>query len=187
MIADDLLAAVFPEQVGCQENMQEPLTLPDHPLMCQTMRDCLFEAMDVEGLRQVLERVEAGAIRYHARDTVEPSPMAHEIISGKPYTYLDDAPIEERRTRAVSLRRGLPESARDLAALDADAIAAVADEAWPQPRDAEEVHDALLGLIAIDERAVLDWTDWLEALRAAGRAAHLPSAPGSYHSPAITT
>lgn len=176
MRADDLMAAVFPEQVGCQEHMTEPLSLPDHPLMHQTMRDCLFEAMDVENLRHVLERVEAGEIRYHAKDTVEPSPMAHEIITGKPYTYLDDAPIEERRTRAITLRRGLPESARDLAALDADAIAAVADEAWPQPRSAEEVHDVLLGVVAIDERAVAssmdgDWTDWFEELRAAGRAA----------------
>ncbi|MEX2373202.1 MAG: DEAD/DEAH box helicase, partial [Dehalococcoidia bacterium] len=173
MRADDLMAAVFPEQVGCQEHMTEPLTLPDHPLMRQTMHDCLFEAMDVAGLQQVLERVERGEIRYHARDTVEPSPMAHEIITGKPYTYLDDAPIEERRTRAVSLRRGLPESARDLAALDADAIAAVADEAWPQPRNAEEVHDTLLGVIAIDEAAVLDWTEWFEELRAGGRAASI--------------
>lgn len=171
MRADDLMAAVFPEQVGCQENMQEPLRLPDHPLMHQTMRDCLFEAMDVAGLRDVLERVEAGEVRYHARDTVEPSMMAHEIITGKPFTFLDDAPLEERRTRAVTLRRGLPESARDLGALDEDAIAAVADEAWPQPRNAEEVHDALLGLVAIDEMAVLDWVDWCEELRAAGRAA----------------
>ena len=176
MRADDLMAAVFPEQVGCQEHMTEPLRLPDHPLMQQTMRDCLFEAMDVENLRHVLERVEAGEIRYHAKDTVEPSPMAHEIITGKPYTYLDDAPIEERRTRAITLRRGLPENARDLAALDADAIAAVADEAWPQPRSAEEVHDILLGVVAIDERAVAtstdgDWLDWFEELRTAGRAA----------------
>ena len=176
MRADDLMAAVFPEQVGCQEHMTEPLSLPDHPLMHQTMRDCLYEAMDVENLRHVLERVEAGEIRYHAKDTIEPSPMAHEIITGKPYTYLDDAPIEERRTRAITLRRGLPENARDLAALDADAIAAVADEAWPQPRSAEEVHDTLLGVVAIDERAVAnsvdgDWLDWFDELRAAGRAA----------------
>ncbi len=171
MRADDLMAAVFPEQVGCQEHMTEPLRLPDHPLMRQTMRDCLFEAMDVANLRHVLERVEAGEIRYHARDTVEPSPMAHEIISGKPYTFLDDAPLEERRTRAITLRRGLPESARDLAALDEEAIAEVAEEAWPQPRNAEEVHDALLGMVAIDESVVLEWVDWLEALRGEGRAA----------------
>lgn len=171
MRADDLMAAVFPEQVGCQENMQEPLSLPDHPLMRQTMRDCLFEAMDVEGLRAVLERVEAGEIRYHACDTVEPSPMAHEIVSGRPYTYLDDAPIEERRTRAITLRRGLPENARDLAALDPDAIAEVAGEAWPQPRNAEEVHDALLGFVVLDEAWATDWTDGLDALATVRRAA----------------
>ncbi|GMU40848.1 MAG: DEAD/DEAH box helicase [Chloroflexota bacterium] len=176
MRADDLMAAVFPEQVGCQENMQEPLTLPDHPLMRQTMRDCLFEAMDVEGLRGVLQRVEAGAIRYHARDTVEPSPMAHEIVSGRPYTYLDDAPIEERRTRAITLRRGLPEHARDLATLDPEAIAQVAGEAWPQPRDAEEVHDALLGLVVVDEAWVEDWTVGLDALATARRAASFETA-----------
>ncbi len=171
MRADDLMAAVFPEQVGCQEHLDAPLSLPDHPLMHQTMRDCLREAMDVDHLREVLERVDRGEIRYHARDTVEPSPMAHEIISGKPYTYLDDAPLEERRTRAVQLRRTLPEHARDLAALDPDAIDRVAEEAWPEPRDAEEVHDALLGLVMVDERVVGDWSDSLVELAAGGRTA----------------
>ena len=147
--SDDLLAAVFPEQVGCQENVTGPLEVPDHPLIEQTVRDCLTEAMDLPELVGILEQIEAGDIRLHARDTVEPSPMAHEIVSGRPYTYLDDAPIEERRTRAVSLRRALPESARDLGELDADAITRVAEEAWPDPRDAEEVHDALLGLVAV--------------------------------------
>ncbi|MDA0301877.1 MAG: helicase-related protein, partial [Chloroflexi bacterium] len=171
MRADDLMAAVFPEQIGCQENLDGPLTLPDHPLMRQTMEDCLREAMDVDGLVDVLDRVRAGAIRYHARDTVEPSPMAHEIVTGKPYTYLDDAPIEERRTRAVSLRRTLPVDARDLAALDPEAIARVANEAWPEARNAEEVHDALLGFVAIAEPFVRDWRDHLHALAAEDRAA----------------
>ena len=173
MRSDDLLAAVFPEQVGCQENVTGPLEVPDHPLIEQTVNDCLTEAMDLPELVCILERIEAGEIRLHARDTVEPSPMAHEIVSGKPYTYLDDAPIEERRTRAVSLRRALPESARDLGALDADAIARVAEEAWPDPRDAEEVHDALLGLVAVAEPVVGDWLDWLHELSAAGRALKL--------------
>ncbi|MBM3140649.1 MAG: DEAD/DEAH box helicase [Chloroflexi bacterium] len=171
MRADDLMAAVFPEQVGCQENLTGPLTLPDHPLMRQTMHDCLYEAMDVAGLEDVLARVEAGEVRYHARDTVEPSPMAHEIVSGKPYTYLDDAPLEERRTRAVTLRRSLPDDAKDLGALDADAIARVADEAWPDPRNAEEVHESLLSLVAVAQPAVEDWLAWLEALAVDGRAA----------------
>ena len=178
MKADDLMAAVFPEQVGCQENMTEPLRLPDHPLMHQTMRDCLFEAMDVEGLRGVLERVRAGEVRYHARETVEPSVMAHEIVNGRPYTFLDDAPLEERRTRAVSLRRGLPESARDLGALDPEAIERVADEAWPDPRDAEETHDALLGLVAVAEEYVGPWADWLAELASQRRAAGLDTARG---------
>ena len=168
--SDDLLAAVFPEQVGCQENVTGPLEVPDHPLMDQTVRDCLTEAMDLPGLVDILEKIETGHIRLHARDTVEPSPMAHEVVSGKPYTYLDDAPIEERRTRAVSLRRALPESARDLGALDADAIAQVAEGAWPDPREAEEAHDALLSLVAVAESVVGDWLDWLHDLRTAGRA-----------------
>lgn len=171
MRANDLMAAVFPEQVGCQENVTGPLTLPDHPLMQQTMRDCMYEAMDVAGLTDVLERVERGEVRYHAIDTVEPSPMAHEIVTGRPYTYLDNAPIEERRTRAVTLRRTLPEDARDLGVLDAEAIARVADEAWPEPRDVEEVHDALLGFVAVAEPLVTDWIEWLDALAANGRAA----------------
>jgi ATP-dependent helicase Lhr and Lhr-like helicase len=173
MRADDLMASVFPEQVGCQENISGPLDMPDHPLLRQTMQDCLQEAMDLDGLEQILERIEAGQIRLHARDTTEPSPMAHEIVTGRPYTYLDDAPIEERRTRAVTLRRGLPESARDLGTLDPDAIARVADEAWPAPRDAEEVHDALLGLVAITDPYAAEWDQWLTELATAGRAASI--------------
>ena len=159
---DDLMAAVFPAQVGCQEHLDAPLTLPDHPLMRQTRDDCLYEAMDVRGLEDVLTRIEDGGIRLHAVDTVEPSPMAHEIVSGRPYTYLDDAPIEERRTRAVTLRRTLPDSARDLAALSPDAIARVREEAWPDLRDAEETHDALLGLVVIAEEHAAPWCEWLD-------------------------
>ena len=170
MRSDDLMAAVFPEQVGCQENLSGPLTLPDHPLMRQTMHDCLREAMDIDALKDVLERVERGEIRYHAVDTTEPSPMAHEIITGKPFTFLDDAPLEERRTRAVTLRRTLPEEARDLGALDSDAIERVSEEAWPDPRDAEETHDALLGLVAVAEPYVQEWIEHLEELADGGRA-----------------
>ena len=169
--ADDLLAAVFPEQVGCQENLTGPLTFPDHPLIRQTREDCLREAMDIDGLLNVLDRIEAGEIRLHARDTVEPSPMAHEIVNGKPYTFLDNAPLEERRTRAISLRRTLPGDARELGMLDPDAIARVCEEAWPVPRDAEEVHDALLGLFVVRDDDVLTWRPWLDDLAAAGRAA----------------
>ena len=171
MRGDDLMAAVFPDQVGCQEHLDAPLSLPDHPLMRQTRDDCLYEAMDVRGLEDVLSRVEDGHIRLHAVDTVEPSPMAHEIVSGRPYTYLDDAPIEERRTRAVTLRKTLPDSARDLAALSPDAIDRVREEAWPEPRDAEEAHDALLGFVVLAEEHVASWGEWLAELEAGGRAA----------------
>ena len=173
MKADDLMAAVFPAQVGCQEHVDAPLSLPDHPLMRQTRDDCLYEAMDVRGLEGVLARVEAGEIRLHAIDTVEPSPMAHEIVSGRPYTYLDDAPIEERRTRAVTLRRTLPASAQDLAALSPDAIARVRGEAWPDPRDAEEVHEALLSLVVVADGDAGPWQGWLAELEGGGRAARV--------------
>ena len=171
MRSDDLMAAVFPEQIGCQENVHGPLTPPDHPLIRQTLDDCLFEAMDVRGLVKVLERVSDGEITLHARDTTEPSPLAHEILNGRPYTFLDDAPLEERRSRAVATRRALPESARDLGRLDLEAIARVIEEAWPQPRDAEETHDALLGLVAVDETVIANWRPWLSDLVAQGRAA----------------
>jgi ATP-dependent helicase Lhr and Lhr-like helicase len=173
MRADDLLASVFPAQVGCQENLTGPLEIPDHPLVRQTVLDCLHEAMDIDGLVGVLEHVEAGDIRLHAIDTLEPSPMAHEILSGKPYTYLDDAPLEERRTRAVTLRRALPENARELGALDQDAFDRVRDEAWPMPRDVEETHDALLSLVAVPVADALEWSGWLDDLVANGRAARL--------------
>jgi ATP-dependent Lhr-like helicase len=164
MKADDLMAAVFPVLVACQENLQGPIELPDHPLTRQTMHDCLTEAMDIEGLEDVLDRVEAGEIKFHARDTTEPSPFSHEMINSKPYTYLDDAPLEERRARAVTLRRALPKSGRDLGILDPDAIEVVVAEAQPQPRDPEEVHDALLGLVALRPEFAPDWQDWVEAL-----------------------
>ena len=170
MRAEDLLAAVFPAQVACQENASGPTEIPSHPLVTQTMTDCLREAMDVNGLVSVLRRMEAGEIRLHTRDTTEPSPMAHEILSAKPYAYLDDAPLEERRTRAVMLRRTLPEDARDLAALNPDAIARVREEAWPDPRDREETHDALLHFVAIAEDRVVAWQERFQELIATGRA-----------------
>jgi ATP-dependent Lhr-like helicase len=172
MRSDDLLAAVFPAQVACQDNAPGgPIEVPDHPLVRQTVRDCLEEAMDTEKLRGVLKRMESGEIRVHARDTTEPSPFSHEVLNAKPYAFLDDAPLEERRARAVSLRRTLPEHQRDLGTLDAEAIARVVAEARPQPRDADELHDALLGLVAtpVDEA----WSPWLDELARAGRAARV--------------
>jgi ATP-dependent helicase Lhr and Lhr-like helicase len=168
MRADDLLAAIFPAQVACQDNAPVgPVEIPAHPLVHQTLRDCLTEAMDVERLRGILGQMERGEIRLHARDTTEPSPFSHEVLNAKPYAFLDDAPLEERRARALSLRRTLPESQRDLGALDRQAIARVVGEARPAPRDADELHDALLGLVVapVDEA----WGGWLEHLARAGR------------------
>ena len=171
MIADDLLAAVFPAQVGCQENLSGPLEVPDHPLIAQTMDDCLHEAIDTEGLKQILDRVEAGEIRLHARDTVTPSPMAQGIINVNPFGFLDDAPLEERRARAVMTRRSLPEHQRDLGKLDADAIERVRDEAAPPVRDAEELHDLLLSLVALSVDCLPAPRELLDKLIAGGRAA----------------
>jgi ATP-dependent Lhr-like helicase len=177
MRADDLLAAVFPAQTACQDNAPPgPIEIPDHPIVRQTVRDCLVEAMDVERLRSLLERIERGEIRMHARDTTEPSPFSHEVLNAKPYAYLDDAPLEERRARALSLRRTLPEHQRDLGALDADAIARVQAEARPSPRDADELHDALLGLVIAPADEA--WVEWLGDLARAGRASTLASPSG---------
>ena len=119
MEADDLMAAVFPSLAACQENAPAgPIVIPDHVLVRQTLYDCLHEAMDVDGLVQVVEGFESGSIRTHFVDSPEPSVLSHEILNGKPYTFLDDAPLEERRTRAVQLRRGLPVQAGDLGKLD---------------------------------------------------------------------
>ncbi len=177
MRSDDLLAAVFPEQVGCQENLTGPLPIPDHPLIRQTVDDCLFEAMDFARLYTVIERMERGEITLHARDTTEPSPFAHEILNAKPYAFLDDAPLEERRTQAVSMRRTLPESQRNLGALDAAAIDRVRDDARPEPRDPDELHDVLLGLVVARETPA--WRDWFDALADAGRAAAVRTAAGA--------
>jgi len=183
MRADDLMAAVFPKLVGCQENQTGPIEIPDHPIVRQTVYDCMHEAMDIDGLKDVLELIEKGEIRLHAKDTTEPSPFAHEMLNSKPYTYLDDAPLEERRARAVTLRRSLPENSRDLGALDPDAIERVIDEARPDPRDPEELHEALLSLIAVrppddhDPSSSIfpvpssDIASWFDDLVTSGRAA----------------
>src|SRR5881409_1634671 len=174
MRAEDLLAAVFPAALACQDNMRgapEETALPDHPLVRETVRDCLTEAMDVDGLVAVLRRIEHGEIRCLAVDTPMPSPFCHEILNANPYAYLDDAPLEERRARAVEMRRSLPpDLAGDLGALDPAAIAEVAEEARPVVRDADELHDALLTLIWVPEELGRDWTAFLPALIQTGRA-----------------
>ncbi|HXH38965.1 MAG TPA: ATP-dependent DNA helicase, partial [Thermoanaerobaculia bacterium] len=140
-MADDLMAAVFPDAAACPENLAGDRELPDHPLVNQVVRDCLEEAMDFEGLKRVLTRIHAGEIECIARDTIEPSPLAHDILNARPYAFLDDAPLEERRTQAVMTRRS---TSSDLGQLDPSAIERVRDEARPDPRDADELHDALL-------------------------------------------
>ena len=171
MRTDDLLAQVFPAQAQCQEHDTGVIEPPDHPLIRETLRDCLNEAMDIEGLRGLLQRMERGELRLLARDTAEPSPLSHEILNSAPYAYLDDAPLEERRSRAVQLRRTLdPGDAASLGALDAAAIAEVVSQAAPDLRSADELHDLLLTLVLLPATEAVAWQTWLEELRAAGRA-----------------
>ncbi len=153
MRADDLLAAVFPEAQACQENIEGDITISSHPLIREVMKDVLTEAMDIEGLDRVLHRIADGRITCLAVDTPQPSQFSHEILNANPYAYLDDAPLEERRARAVEMRRVLPDAVLgEIGRLDSAAIAEVCDDAWPDVRDAEELHDALLTLIALPAR-----------------------------------
>ena len=172
MLADDLMAAVFPDAAACLENIPGDRVIPDHPLVSQTVRDCLEEAMDFNALAALLERIHRGDVRCVARDTPEPSPLAHEILNARPYAFLDDAPLEERRAQAVQTRRATePGAASDLGALDEDAIARVREEAAPDPRDADELHDALLtvGFLTFEEAGGVP-QQWFEQLTATGRA-----------------
>ena len=169
MRADDLLASVFPDQVACGENLEGEIRIPDHPLVNETIDNCLHEAMDLDGLIAILERMEEGSLRTVAIDTPEPSPFSHEILNANPYAYLDDAPLEERRTRAVQLRRSLPPAdAAGIGALDPAAIAEVSAQSWPVVRDADELHDALLTLVVLPP--VEEWAAFYQDLERAGRA-----------------
>ena len=172
MRSDDLLAAVFPDQVACPENLGGgDVRIPDHPLVAETVRDCLHEAMDVDGLRAVLAGIEQGTVATRAVDSAEPSPLGHEILNANPYAFLDDAPLEERRARAVQLRRTLGDDGEGTGALDPEAIAQVAAESWPVVRDPEELHDALLTLVLVPPRG--EWRSWFERLVETRRAAAL--------------
>jgi ATP-dependent Lhr-like helicase len=173
MRAQDLLAAAFPDAVACGETLpMGDIPVPmDHPLVRQTVEDCLHEAMDVDGFLEVLRGLEAGTIERVAVDTPEPSSFAGGILSSQPYTFLDDAPLEERRTQAVLRRRGGLD-ARTLATigeLDPGAVARVREEAWPEPADAEEVHEALTWMGFVTSEEAPPWRSWLEELRAQGR------------------
>lgn len=181
MKSEDLLATVFPDQVACAENLVGEREVPDHPLVAQTVDDCLHEAMDTEGWLQLLRKLETGQVQVVARDLPLPSPLAAEILNARPYSFLDDAPLEERRTQAVQSRLYREaESADELGRLDPAAIAAVREEAWPQPRNVDEMHEALTCMgVASDEEAgqQADWRSWLQALMQQGRANCLQATP----------
>jgi ATP-dependent helicase Lhr and Lhr-like helicase len=177
MNAEDLLGAVFPDQIACAENLVGEREVPDHPLVRQTVTDCLSEAMDIDGLQRLLKGIESGDIRVVTRDLTQPSPLALEVLSARPYAYLDDAPLEERRTQAVMARRWLaPEAAADIGRLDPEAIARVRAEAWPEAANADELHDALvwLGFLCMEEaEANPGWSGWLLDLARQSRVARL--------------
>lgn len=173
MKSEDLLATVFPDQVACLENIVGEREVPDHPLVAQTLHDCLEEAMDCEGWLAMLRLLESGDIEIVARDLTAPSPFAAEALNAAPYAFLDDAPLEERRTQAVQTRRYTdPEQARDLGRLDVAAIEQVREDAWPQVRGVDEAHDALmsLGAIRTEEAEASGWTGLFESLAEAKRA-----------------
>ena len=170
MRAEDLLGAVFPDQVMCQDNRAGLVNLPDHPLTRETMDNCLREAMDVDGFKETLTRVQQGEIATVAVETPAPSPMAHEILNANPYAFLDDAPLEERRARAVALRRTAPDLAQGIGALSPEALAEVKGQAWPDIRDADELHDLLLTVILLPVRETAPWQRYAEELMEARRA-----------------
>ncbi|MGA8261207.1 MAG: DEAD/DEAH box helicase [Arenicellales bacterium] len=174
MDAEDLIAVVFPDQLACQENLTAgEREIPDHPLVRQTLTDCLYEAMDVEGLERVLKDIEAGRIEVVTRDMALPSPLAQEILSARPYAFLDDAPAEERRTSAVQSRGVLdPETAQTLGRLDGEAIEMVRAQAWPTAENGDELHDALVLLGGLSEEEVTagGWRRLADGLRQEGRA-----------------
>jgi ATP-dependent Lhr-like helicase len=169
MRAADLLASVFPDQAACPENLTGPIRIPDHVLVRETIGNCLHEAMDIDGLVEILRDIEAGTIETVAIDTAEPSAFCHEILNANPFAYLDDAPLEERRTRAVTLRRFSRDDGDGAGILDRAAIATVAEESWPVVRDAEELHDALSTLIVLPP--VAQWQAWYDELQLQHRAA----------------
>ncbi len=169
MRADDLLASVFPDQVACAENLTGPIRIPDHPLVNETIDNSLHEAMDVDGLREILQGIEEGRIRAVAIDTRQASQFSHEILNANPYAYLDDAPLEERRTRAVQLRQTLgADVTGGEGVLDPAVIEEISSEVWPEARDADELHDAMLTLVRMP--AAAEWQAFYEELLAARRA-----------------
>lgn len=173
MDAEDLIAHVFPDQIACFENIQGKRQVPEHPLVQQTITDCLTEAMDIEGLKTLVRAIENGTLTLIAKDLREPSPFAQEIINARPYAFLDDAPFEERRTNAIRNRSWLdPAETQAYSALDESAITQVCEEAWPLVRSQEEMHDALfsLGYVTQSEIVGHNYSAFLDALALQGRA-----------------
>jgi len=172
MRAEDLLAAVFPDAAACQDNIVGPIEFPDHPLVNETMKDVLQEAMDLAGLKDLLVKIQSGEIQCLAVDTTTPSAFSHEILNSNPYAYLDDAPLEERRARAVTMRRVLPDSVlSEVGMLDAAAINEVVEQSWPDIRTADELHDTLLTVIVMSESVASgSWYQFMEELLSQGRA-----------------
>lgn len=169
MRTEDLLASVFPEAAACQDNVIGEIQPPDHPLIHETMKDVLQEAMDLEGLKQLLRDIQSGAVECIAVDTTVPSAFSHEILNANPYAYLDDAPLEERRARAVSMRRVLPESVlSEVGRLDPSAIKQVVEQSSPDIRTADELHDTLLSLIVFPATSS-NWHNFVQPLLAQRR------------------
>jgi ATP-dependent Lhr-like helicase len=183
MEAEDFIAAVFPDQLACLENIAGDREIPDHPLVQQTIDDCLIEAMDIDGFEQLLHRLSTGDLQGLARDVPEPSPLSHEILNARPYAFLDDAPLEERRTRAVMTRRSLePRSAGDLGALDTAAIDRVCSEAALDASSADELHDSLLlvGVLPAAQVEQNDWQSLVDALVKEGRCTSFQAGERAY-------
>ncbi len=174
MESEDLLSTVFPDANACLETIVGDREVPDHPLVRQAISDCLNEVMDITRLEGILARIHAGDVRLITRDTPEPSTLAHELLTARPYAFLDDAPLEERRVHAVHRRRAFePSSARELGKLDPEAIERVRREAWPTADNPDELHDALLvsGFLTATEigRGGEAWAGHLEELAGEGR------------------
>ena len=178
MESDDLMVALFPQAAACQENAAGPVEIPDHPLVRQTMHDTMTEGLDIDGLTELLDGIETGRVQVHFRDTTEASAFSHEILTAKPYAFLDDAEAQDRRTNAVPLRRGLPVDLETIGRLEPEAIARVRDEVAPSPRSPDELHDLLLSLVVVPAHE--PWRPLFERLADRGRARSGPAggAPG---------
>ena len=176
MEADDLMAALFPQAAACQDNQVGPIEIPDHLIVRQTIDDTLREALDVDGLRALLEGIETGEVAVHTVDTTEPSVLAHEILTARPYAFLDDEEFQNRRTNAVHLRRGLAVDLTSIGQLDPEAIAQVHEEVTPWPDSADDLHDLLCSLVVMPPRP--DWRELWDELAARGRTQSIRSREG---------